>query len=127
ELSLWESVNAATYTIPLAPASAQKSTTLSLETTAPGAALTCPANTYCANYSLAVYSTAANIGAWSSSGTTLNGNATLATYKVDGVAFVPSWGRVLDRSPSEQMTSPLTLTAGGTTASVDTLAFSASE
>ena len=39
----------------------------------------------------------------------LNGNVTLATYKIDGVAYVPSSGSVLDCSPSEVMTLAFTL------------------
>lgn len=123
ELSLLETVNAATYTIPLAPTATQNSATLAIETAAPGGTLTCPANTDCANYSMQVSSGAANVGAWTSSGTTLNGNVTLATYKVDGTAFVPSSGGVTNCSPSELATTPLTLTAGGSSVAIDPLAF----
>ena len=123
ELSLLETANAVTYTIPLPPTSTQNSATVSLETAAPGGALTCPAGTDCANYSMAVSSGSANIGAWSSSGTTLTANVTLATYKIDGMAFVPSSGGVADCSPSEQTTAAFTLTAGGSTVAVDPLAF----
>ena len=123
ELSVLETVNAVTYTIPLPPTSTQNSATVSLETAAPGGTLTCPTATDCANYSLAVSSASANVGAWSSSGTTLNGNVTLAAYKIDGVAFVPSSGGAADCSPSEQTTAAFTLTAGGSTVAVDPLAF----
>jgi len=123
ELSVLETVNAATYTIPLAPTATQNSATLSIETAAPGGTLTCPANTDCANYSLQVSSGAANVGAWTSSGTMLNGNVTLATYKVDGAAFVPSLGGVANCSPSELASTALTLAAGGSSVTVDPLAF----
>jgi hypothetical protein len=125
ELSLLETMNAVTYTIPLPPTSTQNSASLSVETAAPGAALTCPFNTDCANYSMVVSSGAANVGAWSSSGTTLTANVTLATYKIDGVAYVPSSGGVLDCSPPEQTTAAFMLAAGGIAVSVDTLAFTA--
>jgi hypothetical protein len=125
ELSLLETVNSVTYTIPLAPTLSQSSATLSLETAAPGGSVMCPNNTDCATYSIAVSSGAANAGAWSSSGTTLTPNVTLATYKIDAVAFVPSSGGVLDCSPSELTTAAFTLTAGGSTLSPDTLTFTA--
>jgi hypothetical protein len=103
----------------------QNSATLSVETAAPGGSLSCPAGTDCANYSLAVSSASANVGAWSSSGTTITANVTLATYKIDGLAFVPSSGGVADCSPSEQTSTAFMLAAGGSTVSVDALAFMA--
>ena len=123
ELSVLETLNTVTYTIPLPPVSGQNSATLSLATAAPGPGVNCPANTDCATYSVAVSSGAANVGAWSSSGTTLTPNVTLATYKIDGIAYVPSSGGVLDCSPSEQTTAAFTPSSGGTPVSVDTLAF----
>jgi hypothetical protein len=74
---------------------------------------------------MAVSSGAANVGAWSSSGTTLAPNVTLANYKIEGQASVPSSGGLADCSPPGQATNPFTLTAGGTTVAVDTLAFTA--
>jgi hypothetical protein len=123
ELSILQTSNAVTYTIPLAPTLTQNSATLAFETAAPGGALTCPSNTDCAHYSLAVSSGAANVGAWSSSGTTLMGNVTLATYKIEGQASVPSSGGTPDCSPSDLSTTALTLPAGASTVSLDTLAF----
>lgn len=123
ELSVLETVNAATYTIPLAPTKTQNSATLTVETAAPSGTLTCPAGTDCANYSLVVSSGAANVGAWTSSGTPLQANVNLASYKIDGLAFVPSSGGAADCSPSEQTTAPFTLTAGGSTVAVDPLGF----
>ncbi len=125
ELSLLETLNSVTYTIPLPPTATQTSATLALETAAPGTTLTCPNNTDCANYSLSVSSGAANVGAWSSGGTALNANVTLATYKIEGQASVPSSGGVADCTPSLQTTTPFTLTAGGSTVAVDTLSFTA--
>jgi hypothetical protein len=65
----------------------------------------------------------ANVGAWTAGGTVLTSNATPATYKIDGVAFVPSSGGVLDCTPSEVTTPALTLTAGGVTVPVATIGF----
>jgi hypothetical protein len=123
ELSVLETVNATTFTIPLAPTSTQNAATLSVETAAPSGTLTCPAGTDCADYSLDVSAGSANVGAWSSGGTTLAANVTLATYKIDASAFVPSSGGVADCSPSEQTTPAFTLTAGGVTVPVQTLPF----
>ncbi len=125
DLSVLETLGSVVYTIPLAPTSTQNSATLSLETSAPGGGLTCPNNTDCADYSLAVSSGAANVGAWSSSGTTLTANVTLATYKIEGQASVPSSGGLADCSPSELATNAFTLAAGGSAVTVDPLAFTA--
>ena len=123
DLSVLETLGSVVYTIPLAPTSTQNSATLSLETSAPGGGLTCPNNTDCADYLLAVSSGAANVGAWSSSGTTLTANVTLATYKIEGQASVPSSGGLADCSPSELATNAFTLAAGGSAVTVDPLAF----
>jgi Domain of unknown function (DUF4382) len=123
ELSVLETINGATFTIPLAPTSTQDAATLTIETAAPGGTLTCPAGTYCASYSMSVSSASANVGSWTSAGTMLNGNLTLATYKIDGVASVPSSGGLLDCSPSEMMTPAFTLSAGGVTVPVQTIGF----
>ena len=123
ELSVLETINAVTYTIPLPPTSTQSAATLSLETAPPGGALTCPAGTDCANYTLEVSAGAANVGAWSSGGTVLSANVTLATYQIDGTAVVPSSGGLADCSPAELTTPAFTLSAGGVTVPVQTLAF----
>jgi hypothetical protein len=125
DLSVLETLNSVTYTIPLAPTSTQNSATLAVETAASSGALICPAGTDCASYSLSVSSGAANVGAWSSSGTTITANVSLATYKMDGLAFVPSSGGVSDCSPSEQTTAAFTLTVSGSTVAVDPLKFKA--
>jgi hypothetical protein len=123
EIGVLETLNSTTFTIPLPPTPAQSSATLVLETAAPGGGLTCPSNTDCAHYSIAVSSAAANVGAWSSGGTPLTPNVTLATYTIEAQASVPSSGGTADCSPSDQSTSPFTLSAGGTTITADTLAF----
>ena len=125
EVSLLETANSVTYTIPLAPTSTQNAATVSVETAPSGGTVTCPKGTDCADYSIVVSSAAANVGPWSSIGTPLTPNVTLATYKIDGVAFVPSSGGLADCSPSELTTPAFTLSAGGITASVDTLSFTA--
>src|SRR5205814_3930691 len=112
ELSVLETANSVTYTIPLAPTSIQNAATLSVETAPSGGTITCSNGTDCANYSMVVSSGAANVGAWSSSGTSLSPNVTLATYKMDGVAFVPSSGGLADCMPPEQTTPAFTLSAG---------------
>jgi hypothetical protein len=123
ELSVLETINAVTYTIPLAPTSTQNAATLSLETAPSGGTLTCPTGTDCADYTLEVSAGSANVGAWSSGGTLLTPNATLATYQIDAAAFVPSSGGLADCSPSEMTTPAVMLTAGGSTVTAPTLAF----
>jgi hypothetical protein len=123
ELSVLETLDGLTYTIPLAPSSTQNAATLTVETAAPDSTLTCPMNTYCADYSMAVSAGSANVGAWTTGGTRFTPNAAPATYKIDGMAFVPSSGGVLDCSPSEVATPALALTAGGIGVSVPTIGF----
>lgn len=114
DLRILETLNSVSYTIPLPPTSTQSSASLALETAAP---------TGTAGYSVQVPALAASIGAWSSSGTTLTANATLAIYEVDAKAFVPSSGSQADCSPSEETTSAIALTAVGSTVTAPTLAF----
>jgi hypothetical protein len=122
DLSVLETVNAVAYTIPLPPTSTQSAATLSVETGSSASTLSCPTGTDCAGYSVEVPAAGATLGAWSSSGTTLTPNAALAIYKVDAFAYVQSSGGVADCTPSE-LTSEVTLTAGGSTVAVPTLAF----
>jgi hypothetical protein len=124
ELSLLETVNAVTYTIPLAPTSTQDSATLSFETAPSSGTLTCPAGTDCADYALEVSAAAANVGAWSAGGTSLTPNTTLAAYQIDAAAVVPSSGGLADCSPADLTTPAMILTAGGSTLAAPTLAFS---
>jgi hypothetical protein len=123
ELSVLETINTVTYTIPLAPTSTQNAATLSLETAPSGGTLMCPVGTDCADYTLEVSAGAANVGAWSTGGTTLTANVTLAAYQIDAAAFVPSSGGSSDCSPSEMTTPAVILTAGGSTVAAPTLAF----
>lgn len=109
QLSALETVNSATYTIPLPLTSTQSSATLNVET-APGSG--CSTGTDCASYTLNVPGGAVNIGAWVSSGVTLTVSTSLASYSVDGLATVPGGGGTADCSPSEITTTPpTTLTA----------------
>jgi hypothetical protein len=123
ELSVLETINAVTYTIPMAPTSTQNAATLSLETAPSGGTVTCPTGTDCANYTLEVSAGAANVGAWSAGGTMLTANVTLAAYQIDAAASVPSSGGLGDCSPSEMTTPSVILTAGGSTVAAPTLAF----
>jgi hypothetical protein len=123
ELSVLATLHGSTYTIPLAPSTTQNAATLTVETAPPDSTLTCPMNTYCADYSMAVSAGSANVGAWTTGGTKLTPNTTLATYKIDGMASVPSSGGVLDCSPSEMTTPAFTLAAGGVDVSVPTIGF----
>jgi hypothetical protein len=91
---------------------AQQSDATATLTTASSAS--CPANTDCASYTLAVPASNPSVGAFSSSGNQTPGPpATGAVnYTVDAVAFVPGSGSTLDCSSSDQQTSPLAVTAG---------------
>ncbi|UWZ85477.1 DUF4382 domain-containing protein [Occallatibacter riparius] len=119
-LSTTEQVNATTYTIPLPPTSTQSSVTMSVETAASTSALTCPANTDCAAYSITVPSSAAYIAAWSASGVTLALSTSPASYVVDGMAFVPGSGGSPSCNPSELQAAAYGATSIGP---VQTLAF----
>ena len=111
---------AATYTIPLLPDAQQPAATLALET---AASSTCAASTDCAAYSMLLPAGGPYIGAYSASGTTLSASAPLATYILDGLAFVPSSGGVADCTPPEQKTSAYPLAAGGASIIVQPLSF----
>jgi hypothetical protein len=119
-LSALETVNSTMYTIPLPPTSTQSSATLAVETAASTSAVTCPANTDCAAYSMVVSSGSPYIGAWSASGSALMLSASPASYVVDGMAFVQGSGGTTDCTPNE-----LQAAAYGTTSTgpVQTLAF----
>lgn len=87
-LSVLESVNAKTYTIPQQPSTSPYfNSTQSVTTAASTSTVTCPSGTDCDDYTLPVASGGAYIGAWSASGTTLAPASTttsLASYMVDG-------------------------------------------
>ncbi|MDR3727225.1 MAG: DUF4382 domain-containing protein [Terracidiphilus sp.] len=111
QLSALETVNSVVYTIPLPVTSTQSSSTLALETAASTSTLTCPTGTDCTSYAMQVSSGGPYIGAWTSSGATLAQSSLLASYVVDGMAFVPSSGGTADCSPSE-MKSTVNVLAG---------------
>lgn len=124
QLSALETVSATVYTIPLPPTSTQNAATLAVETAPSTNTLTCTAGTDCANFTMALASGEPYIGTWTSSGATLMQSAALASYVVDGMAFVPSSGGTADCSPSEVKSSVNTLTgAGPFSIAADTLAF----
>lgn len=124
QLSALEMVNSVNYTIPLPLSASQNAATLSLETAAPGGALTCPAGTDCVNYALTLPSGGVYAGAWTSGGVTLTAGATLATYVVDGIAFVPGSGGASDCNPSEMKSQSYVLASGGSfKIPVQTIAF----
>ncbi len=121
QLSALETVNGNTYTIPMAPIEGNGMVTQSVETNAsnPSATppLTCPTGTDCANYTMVVPSGGAYYGALSSGSVTMNGtpSGTMATYVVDGMAFVPgtTTGDCSVASPQEVKSSTIALTAAG--------------
>jgi Domain of unknown function (DUF4382)/Carboxypeptidase regulatory-like domain len=122
ELSALETVgtiNPLTFTIPLLPTAQQPSATLAVET---AASASCPQGVDCVNYSMVLPAGGPYVGAYSASGTTLALSAPLATYVVDGLAFVPSSGGTLNCTPSEQKTQAYAL-ASNFSLSVQALAF----
>lgn len=85
-LSTFETVGGTTYTIPI-PAAASTSGVLNLMTaTSTTSTPACPSGLFCADFTTNLPVAAPNIGAWSSSGTTLSPGTGLATYTIDGVA-----------------------------------------
>ncbi len=113
QLSALQSISASTMvTVPLA---AQSSATASLST-ASGAS--CPANTDCVSYTVQVPGVNPNVGA-ANSGSYMQSNATPVTITMDALAFVQGSGGTADCSPSEQKTSAITVTPGGTPSAPD--------
>jgi hypothetical protein len=108
------------YTIPLLPNAQQPAATLALET---ASSSNCSAGTDCATYTMLLPAGGPYVGAYSASGTTLSQSAPLATYIVDGLAFVPSSGGTADCTPSEQKTVSYQLATGGSNIIVQPLAF----
>ena len=106
-------------TIPLA----QQSSSTATVTTAPtSSAVTCPANTDCAKYTITVPSTAPTLGVFSSTGTTWNASTVAATYVVQGHAFIPSSGGKDNCSPAI-VSSVSTAVTPGTSFTIANLAF----
>jgi hypothetical protein len=114
-----DSGSGTTYTILLLPNAQQPSGTLALET---AASSSCATVTDCATYSIMLPAGGPYVGAYSASGVTLTQSSSLATYVIDGLAFVPSSGGAADCSPSEQKTQPYVLTSNFNVP-VQTLAF----
>lgn len=118
-------VNSATVliTTPLPQLPAATATVM----TAPG---TCPANTDCMNYTLAVPAANPSVGAFVTTGTQTPAPppAGPVNYTMDALAFVPGQAGTADCNPSHMQTSqtststPLTATAG-TVSTAATLAF----
>ena len=99
-LSALETAGTSTYTIPLLPTAQQPAATLVVETMAQQQS--CPNNTDCASYTMVLPAGGPYVGAYSASGVSLALSAPLATYVVDGLAFVPGMGGVADCTPPEQ-------------------------
>jgi hypothetical protein len=122
QLSALETVGTttpATYTIPLLPTAQQPWPTLSVET---AAAASCPQGTDCVSYTMALPAGGPYVGAYTTSGTTLTLSAPLATYVVDGWAYVPSSGGTQNCTPPEQKTQAYAL-SNNFSLTVGTLAF----
>lgn len=109
----------AIYTIPLLPNAQQSTAAWSLVT---AAASNCASGTDCATYAVSLPAGGPYIGAYSPGGTTLSASAPLATYVIDGLAFVPSSGGVADCNPSQQLTAAYPL-SGGDSITAQPLAF----
>jgi Domain of unknown function (DUF4382) len=104
------SVGGTSYTIPLLPNTQQPSSTLAVET---AASSSCSSGTDCVSYSMMLPAGGPYIGSYSTSGVTLAQSSPLASYAVDGLAFVPSSGGTADCTPAEMTTPTYTLTATG--------------
>jgi len=109
----------ATYTIPLLPTAQQPWPTLSVET---AAGASCPQGTDCVSYTMALPAGGPYVGAYSTSGVSLALSAPLATYVVDGLAYVPLSGGTANCTPPEQKTQAYVL-ANNFSITVGTLAF----
>lgn len=98
------------YTIPLLPNAQQPSATLAVET---AASTSCSSGTDCVSYSMMLPAGGSYIGSYSASGVTLTQSSPLASYVLDGLAFVPSSGGTADCTPPEMKTPTYTLTTTG--------------
>jgi hypothetical protein len=119
QLSALETVGTATFTIPLLPTAQQPWPTLSVET---AAGASCPQGTDCVSYTMALPAGGPYVGAYTTSGVTLALSAPLATYVVDGWAYVPSSGGTQNCTPPEQKTQAYAL-SNNFSLTVGTLAF----
>lgn len=107
-------------TVPLIQNATQTSAVLALSTQA---GKTCPVNTDCAAYSVAVPALSPYSAAFSAGGVSLAAGPSPASYKVDAIAFVPQSGGTLDCSTSD-LQSPAVTPIAGSVAAVPTVAFS---
>lgn len=121
-LSALQAITENSATVLIITPLAQQSDATATVTTA--ASASCPANTDCASYTLAVPASNPSVGAFSSSGnqTPAPPASGAVDYTVDAVAFVPGSGSTLDCSPSDMQTSPFAVTAGNSVAAA-TLVF----
>jgi hypothetical protein len=120
ELSALEAVSSGlTVTMPMAPNAGQVAVTLSRATMSNSS---CPTGTDCVSYTMTLPAGTPYVGAFSAGGTTLTQSLLPASYTVDGIAFVPSSGELLDCSPSELKSTAVPPVAGATLP-VSTLAF----
>lgn len=119
QLSALETVGTSIFTIPLLPTVQQPSATLTVETAAQDS---CPKGVDCANFTMTVPAGGPYVGAYSTSGVALALSAPLATYVVDGVAFVPGGGGVTNCTPPEQKSQAYALSSNFSL-SVQPLAF----
>ncbi len=121
QVSALESISGGTpFTIPLLPNAQQSSATLALATASSPA---CSAGTDCVSYSMALPSGAPFSGVYSASGVTLAQATPVASYVVDGLAFVPSSGGTADCSPSELQTQSYPAPSATAAIATQTLAF----
>ncbi|HEV2484630.1 MAG TPA: DUF4382 domain-containing protein [Terracidiphilus sp.] len=123
-LSVLETVNSVDYTILLPMTATQIGGPNALVTTSssPQTPPCNPLSADCINYSLQTQATGAYIGAWSAGGATLAQPNLLPVYMVDGNATVTGLTTTPDCSPSEKISSAVTL-AGSPLAGTANLAF----
>lgn len=120
QLSALEAVGSSlTVTVPLVPGARQSSVVATVTTASDSS---CPTGTDCVSYSLGLSAGTPFVGAFTAGGTTLTQSPLPASYVVDGIAFVPSSGGMLDCSPNELKSNAVT-PAPGAPLPVSTLAF----
>jgi hypothetical protein len=123
-LSVLETVNSVDYTI-LLPATATQTGGANILVTTSSSPQSPPCNPLsadCINYSLQTQAAGAYIGAWSSGGAALAQPNPLPVYMVDGNATATGLTTTPDCSPSEKISSAVTL-AGSPLAGTANLAF----
>ncbi len=111
-LSVLETLNSATFTVPLPATATQPAATAVTVTTAAQTTQSpaCdPAGSDCANYAVQVPALGAFIGAWSASGASLTQPNATPAYTIDGFATVSGSTSTSDCSPSELVSSAIAL------------------